>query len=232
MQIHQPYIQIAGVLDFEELQMLVECRVPYIGFPLVLDYHKEDMPASEVKSALQKIHSGFEPVLITYLRSAKEINDLCKYLGSIRIVQLHSDIQPSEVLNLHRLNPNLFVIKSLIVKDNNLIELKKTIDEYKDCVNAFITDTYDSLTGACGATGKLHDWQLSRLLVQYSSKPIILAGGLNPENVHYAIEEVCPFGVDVHTGVEGDNKRKTKELVELFMSRGINAFKNAWSDKM
>jgi phosphoribosylanthranilate isomerase len=54
----------------------------------------------------------------------------------------------------------------------------------------FITDTFDPSTGASGATGKTHDWDISKSLVQLSPKPVILAGGLNAENVYEAILHV------------------------------------------
>jgi hypothetical protein len=53
---------------------------------------------------------------------------------------------------------------------------------------------------ASGATGKTHDWRVSRRLVEVADKPVILAGGLNPENVKRAILEVRPAGVDSHSG--------------------------------
>ncbi len=69
-------------------------------------------------------------------------------------------------------------------------------------MDAYITDTYDPVTKASGATGKTHNWEISKNLVELSAKPVILAGGLNPENVYDAILKVKPAGVDVHTGIE------------------------------
>jgi phosphoribosylanthranilate isomerase len=85
-------------------------------------------------------------------------------------------------------------------------------------VDAFITDTYDPTTGRSGATGKTHAWGVSRRLVELSPKPVILAGGLTPENVRAAVLAVRPAGVDVHTGVEGPDGRKAPRLVEHFVA--------------
>ncbi len=55
-----------------------------------------------------------------------------------------------------------------------------------------------------GGTGRVHDWQLSKTIRERSRVPLILAGGLNPENVSEAVRVVQPFGVDVCSGVRQD----------------------------
>jgi phosphoribosylanthranilate isomerase len=61
-----------------------------------------------------------------------------------------------------------------------------------------------------GGTGRVHNWQLSRQIVERSGCPIFLAGGLKPENVRVAVEQVQPFGVDVCSGlrINGDLDRE------------------------
>lgn len=104
--------------------------------------------------------------------------------------------------------------------------LEKSVVELSPYVDAFITDTFDPDTGASGATGKTHDWEISRRLVELSPKPVILAGGLNPENVAEAIDFVNPAGVDSHTGVENESGRKDADKIRLFMKNSLRAFEN------
>jgi phosphoribosylanthranilate isomerase len=98
------------------------------------------------------------------------------------------------------------------------------IKSSSDYVDAFITDTFDPETGASGATGRTHDWHISKKLNMLSPKPLILAGGLTPENVYDAIIEVGPAGVDVHTGVENSTGRKDRDLVTQFITNAQKAF--------
>jgi phosphoribosylanthranilate isomerase len=65
---------------------------------------------------------------------------------------------------------------------------------------------------------------VSRRLVELADRPVILAGGLTPENVKRAILEVRPAGVDSHTGVEDTSGRKSREQVEKFLSEANEAF--------
>jgi Phosphoribosylanthranilate isomerase len=67
-----------------------------------------------------------------------------------------------------------------------------------------------------GGTGRVHNWKLSRQIRDKSKCPVFLAGGLNPENVKQAIEEVQPFAVDVCSGIRTDGHLDRKKL-ELFV---------------
>ena len=97
--------------------------------------------------------------------------------------------------------------------------------ELAPLVDGFITDTYSPETGASGATGRTHDWAVSRRLVQLSPKPVILAGGLTPANVRQAIAAVRPAGVDVHTGVEDASGRKDRDKVLAFVAEAKAGFR-------
>jgi phosphoribosylanthranilate isomerase len=113
----------------------------------------------------------------------------------------------------------------LIVRGESVDDLAAEVARFHPVVDAFITDTYDPTTGRSGATGKTHDWGVSRRLVDLSPKPVILAGGLTPENVRAGILRVHPAGVDVHTGVEGPEGRKVRTRVEHFVAEARAAFR-------
>jgi phosphoribosylanthranilate isomerase len=216
-------IQVAGIKDLAEARMLTAAGVTHLGFPLRLAVHREDLSDSEAAAVIDMLKPPVQAVLITYLNEADSIVRLCRRLG-VRIVQLHGDVAESEIVRLRLCAPELAVIKSLIVRGNNREELFDAVSRYGPVVDAFITDTWDPETGACGATGRVHDWTISRLLVDCSATPLILAGGLDPKNVRQAILQVRPAGVDSHTGVEGPDGRKDEELVRAFVSEAMAAF--------
>ncbi len=81
-----PWIQVAGVHDLEEAQLIVKANVGYLGLPLRLPVHQEDISETEAKNLVKTLNPSIKPVLITYLNKAKEINDLLKELDIINPV--------------------------------------------------------------------------------------------------------------------------------------------------
>lgn len=217
------FIQVAGIIDKEEAAMLQRCGINYLGFPLRLPVNKEDITEDEAANIIKSLEPYSHGVLITYLNQAAEIIKFCDNLGC-EIVQLHGDISKEELILLKKLSPNLSVIKSLVIGEKKTSELKNIIIEFDEFIGAYITDTFDPDTGASGATGKTHDWDISRDLISLTSKPVILAGGLNPDNVQQAILEVKPAGVDAHTGVEGIDGRKDEAKVRKFVEESLKGF--------
>jgi phosphoribosylanthranilate isomerase len=91
----------------------------------------------------------------------------------------------------------------------------------EDVADYLLLDSSHPLTGVVGATGLVHDWDVSARIVARAECPVILAGGLGPENVADAIAQVRPAGVDSETRTSRDNDRRRKNLakVEAFIDR-------------
>ena len=215
-------IQVAGVIDRAEAELLVSCGVEWLGFPLRLDVHREDLSDADAAAIIRSLPRGVRAVLITYLTDADEIRELAATLGAAA-VQLHGRVAPTEVGRLRALDPSLLVIKSLVVRSDNADTLVGSVSAFAPHVDAFITDTFDPATGASGATGRTHDWAVSARLVAASPRPVILAGGLTADNVAAGIARVRPAGVDSHTGVEGPDGRKQRDIVARFVANAREA---------
>jgi phosphoribosylanthranilate isomerase len=156
--------------------------------------------------------------LITYL-SRRAIAAFCHALGA--------DLATSwrhRYAELKRLKLSIELTALKVWCRNATTKVEAMLSELSPLVDAFITDTFDPKTGASGATGKTHDWRVSRRLAELTDRPIILAGGLTPQNVKRAILEVRPAGVDSHTGVEDTTGRKSREKVQKFLSEAYEAF--------
>ncbi len=219
----QGIIQVAGIRNLEEALLLAEEGVDFLGFPLRLAVHREDLSETAAARIIAQLPETVKAVLITYLTRAGEILDLVDFL-QVKIVQLHGEIEPSEVAALKNRRPEIALIKSLIVKSANFLPLQQEVELFAPWCDFFITDTYDPDSSAMGATGKTHDWRISRRLREISPRPLILAGGLHPDNVAEAIRQVRPAGVDVHTGVEDRQGAKDPHLVRRFVRRARTAF--------
>jgi phosphoribosylanthranilate isomerase len=216
-------IQVAGIHDADEARQVIDCGVRWLGFPLRLPVHAEDLSEAQAAGIIAALPDDVHAVLITYLDRADEILAFCRQL-SVAVVQLHGEIPLSELERLRRAAPELAIIRSLVVGLHQAAELEARVHAQAGLVDAFITDTYDPATGASGATGRTHDWAVSRRLVECSPRPVILAGGLTAQNVAAAIRAVQPAGVDVHTGVEDAAGRKCARKLEQFVAEARRAF--------
>ena len=103
------------------------------------------------------------------------------------------------------------VIKAMRVKGPEVVNMLK---EYS-CVSAFLLDAYHP--DAHGGTGESFDWKIAAKAAR--THRIILAGGLTPDNVQKAVEEVRPYAVDVSSGVEKAPGIKDLDKVREFISR-------------
>lgn len=215
-------VQVAGIASFAEARMLIDCGVDYLGFPLRLDVHREDIDADAARDIVARI-GGRRAVVITYLDSAKDIRALVTHVGAC-VVQLHGPVDEAELVELRAAAPDITIIRSVIVRPGSTPDLGR-LDE--TAADAYIVDTFDPATGASGATGQTHDWSVSRQVVESTARPVILAGGLNPENVARAIETVRPAAVDVHTGAEDPSGAKSRKRVQAFVDAAHPAFKSA-----
>ena len=218
-----PLIQVAGVIDAPEADMLIREGVKFLGFPLRLTVNKEDLTEAEAAALVRSFPPGVRGVLITYLDKADDVLDFCRDLG-VRTVQLHGTIATSELAEIKRRDPSLEVFKSLVIRAGNEDDLRRLVAETSPYVDAYITDTFNPATGQEGATGLTHDWSISRRLVELSPRPVILAGGLHPGNVADAIRAVRPAGVDSHTGLESPDGRKDPDKVRRFVQNARAAF--------
>ena len=215
-------VQVAGIRSVQEAQLLVEEGVTHLGYPLVLDHHPEDLSRGEVRRVIEQVGHAASHVVITYLTEPADIVDLVRGVGAT-VCQLHAPISVESLRRLKEDAPEIEIIKSVVFHRD---APEPTIERALECspwVDHFITDTFDPATGASGATGKTHDWSLSRALVLRSPRPVILAGGLTPVNVAEAIRAVAPAGVDVHTGVENADGNKERAQVRAFVHAARDA---------
>ncbi|MFQ5647865.1 MAG: phosphoribosylanthranilate isomerase [Candidatus Aenigmatarchaeota archaeon] len=209
-------VQIAGISNLKDALAVVEFGGDGIGFTLGLPGGPHDgLTEKKARDIIVKLPPLVSTVLITYHNTAEKVGELARYLG-VTTVQLHNETDISEMKKIREIIPHIKLIKSVNVIDEPSIEKARELSEHVDCI---ILDTYDPETGRHGATGKTHNWDISRRIVEECKVPVILAGGLNPDNVEEAIKKVEPWGVDVHTGIENEDGTKNYEKMRLFIER-------------
>ncbi|MCK9421499.1 MAG: phosphoribosylanthranilate isomerase [Bacteroidales bacterium] len=111
--------------------------------------------------------------------------------------------------------PGIKIVQVIHVRNDRSIEEALEVSEK---VDALLLDSGnpDLALKELGGTGRTHNWELSRKIVEQTKVPVFLAGGLHSGNVRKAIDLVQPFGVDVCSGVRTDEKLDRKKLEEFF----------------
>jgi phosphoribosylanthranilate isomerase len=203
-------VQIAGVSSLDEALAAERAGADALGFTLRLPTGVHDgLTEAIARSIIRTLPPFVTSVAITYVGAPRDAIDLCRYLG-VGALQLHGEFPMRDLELVRAALPHLKIIRAVVVTGPEAVTSASRLARH---VDAIILDTYDPVTGRHGATGKTHDWTVSRTIVETVHVPIILAGGLTPANVADAVRIVRPWGVDVHTGVEDANG--TREITKI-----------------
>jgi phosphoribosylanthranilate isomerase len=209
------YVKICGIRRQEDALIAAELGADAIGLLVGQRHNSPDfVSATVVRNIARALPPSVEAVLVTHVEDADELERLLQE-SEITTVQLHSEIAPSSVEYLRGRLPNLKIFKSINIISADSVAYPEAFEQL---VDGFVLDSINVATNQVGGTGKTHDWSVSRQIVmRYSEIPIILAGGLNSENVRSAIECVRPFGVDVNSGTKASDGFKDPRKMEAFI---------------
>src|ERR1700730_5173267 len=184
-------VKICGITNVEDARAACEAGVDAIGLNF---YPRSPRWLSVEKAAALRalVPSGAQVFGVFVNAEAGEVAEIFRTVR-LDVLQLHGDESPTTVAKLARIAP---VFKALRVgPDFSAV----TFESYPD-VSGFLFDAADAIPGQFGGTGRLADWGVAQQVAR--SHRLILAGGLNAENVAAAILQVRPYGVDVASGVE------------------------------
>lgn len=195
-------IKICGLTRPEDILILRKLPIDFAGFIFVPGTPRFIKSGAAVE-LIRLLPDGIQPVGVFLDEEpdiVRETADIC----GLKILQFHGDETPEycEQFNL----PYFKVIRVEGSLDG------KIPDGYRPL--AFLLDTF--VRGAVGGTGKTFDWTVAEIVVE-SGFSVILAGGLTPDNISRAVEEVHPWGVDVSSGVESRAGEKDPEKVRRFV---------------
>jgi len=184
-------IKICGIIRLEDALCAVESGADAIGFVFYQKSPRYITP-ERARDIILSIPPFITTVGVFVNEDLNVLRDISSYTD-IDIIQLHGDEPPEYCHSLGRR-----FIKAIRIKGNFDIEKIKQYEQ----ASAFLLDTYHAEIP--GGTGEAFDWNIALEAKRYGR--IILAGGLNPENVTEAIKRTRPYGVDVSSGVETDVK--------------------------
>ena len=187
-------VKICGITQEDDLEMAVRAGADAIGFVVNVADSPRNLPLERARDLIDKLPNDVESVAVTVFNQLQEIEQIYRKL-SPSYIQLHG---VPLGLNCREKSPNLRLIVAVNTTSPNAVEEVIPHSEFAD---ALLVDTCGA--GGLGGTGRTHNWNLSRKIRDaIYPVPMILAGGLTPENVDRATITVRPYAVDVSTGVE------------------------------
>jgi len=198
-------IKICGIKTIDDALAAIEAGADYLGFNFFPKSPRfiEKQICAEITSVLKKEHPHIKRVGVFVNSSVEEMKDILN-VCSLDLAQLHGD---ENVEILQAINGNGFKAFRGVAD----VETDKRM--FADGEPAFLVDA--AVKGVYGGSGVTADWDgAAELAKKY---PLLLAGGLTPENVADAIGRVKPWGVDVASGVESAPGKKDPSRMKEFV---------------
>lgn len=214
-------IQIYAFTDVRAALQAVELGVDQLGL-VAGDYGIVNAELSFERAA-QIVRAVGRQATSVALTMADDPSEILRMISQVQpdIVHISSDPQLVGVdglLELRRgLGASVKLMKAIPVSGPESIDLAR---KFAPLCDFLLLDSKVAGLPGVGATGVTHDWSISRKIVDEISVPVILAGGLDPDNVQEAIALVNPWGVDSNTGTNlaGDPVRKDPERIARFVT--------------
>ena len=207
-------VQIYEVTSPEEARALSSMGVDHVGV-LVGD---GSFPREQTVGTAREIFAAIRsPSKASALLLSDDFDLIASLTAELLPDILHLGAAPQRVLpaqlrTLKRKFPATLLMRSIPVVDDDSIALAHSYDGIADFL---LLDSYKSGDRQIGALGETHSWTLDRRIIESVRTPVIIAGGLGPENVRDAIRASCPAGVDSKTKTDKSDGTHTKDLQKV-----------------
>jgi phosphoribosylanthranilate isomerase len=185
--------------------------VDAVGVLVQVSHRAEDaVSLDKARTILRRVPPFVGRYAVTHATQLSDLLTLAEL--PIDTIQLHGAVDLSTATQLRALRPDIRLLRAVHVTDHEPTGTRP----WEGVVDGFVLDSVDLANDRIGGTGRTHDWTISAKIVSNAQVPVVLAGGLTPENVAEAIARVGPWAVNVNSGVERDGV-KDPDLVERFV---------------
>jgi len=200
-------IKICGIRDKANALAAVEAGADFIGLVFAPSQRQVTPPyAREIASAIKKNNDATKVVGVFVKTPVFQINEIADFCA-LDVVQLSGDESWEYCGKIA--NP---FIKAIRIGRQSLQDLYTELSTASKLLTGhrFITLLDSRVEGKYGGTGESFNWNLAQQIAE--KFPVIIAGGLDPENVARLIETAAPWGVDVSSGVETGGVKDTSKI--------------------
>jgi len=212
-------VQIYEVRNPKEAKELEKLGVDHIGVVVGKGKYSNELSFEEANAIFKVLSKKTKKVALSLSNELVELYEVIEKVKPdiFHLCALPHDITPQDVRKIKQRFPEVKIMRTIPVIDEKSIDLAK---EYEGIVDYLLLDSHKQGDFQVGATGRTHNWQISREIVESIKTSVILAGGLGPDNVKEAIEVVKPAGMDSKTKTDrNDGRGKDLEKVREFVKQ-------------
>ncbi|MDT8436906.1 MAG: phosphoribosylanthranilate isomerase [Gemmatimonadota bacterium] len=185
-----------------EARLAVSFGVAAIGLVEETPTGEDRLAPEEIATIVEAVPAAVGTFLLTAARDVDRLEELARRTG-VNTLQLWDGLASEDYGRLRRRLPAVSLVQSIHVQDDSAVECAVSVSRH---VDAILLDSADPEPPHRwqSVAGRPHDWEISRRVADAVEIPVIVSGGLDPQNVGRAIRIVRPFGVAVCSGVRGD----------------------------
>lgn len=218
---HMPFLKICGIKSRSELEIARSAGANAIG--VIVGKHQPGRDFVTLETAVELIRSIPVEILGVVVTLETDLQPVIRLIETTkaRAIQLHGEIDINVLKKLKKLCTDTILIKAYPLRSEKDFDYGQ---RYQPYVDGFLVDAVNPATGLVGGSGTAVNWKLASHLRLNYQLPMILAGGLTPDNVSEAIFQSDFKGVDVNSGVKGPDGNKDQKRVETFLSNARKAF--------
>jgi phosphoribosylanthranilate isomerase len=210
----KPRVKICCIGSVDEARLAIACGASALGLVSAMPSGPGVIPEERIAEIASSIPPGVASFLLTSATDAEAI--LAQQRRTrVNTLQLVDRVTDGAHLRLREALPGIALVQVIHVRGEEAVD---EAVELAPLVDAILLDSGNQALQVkeLGGTGRVHDWRLSKRIVESVSCPVLLAGGLRAENVEAAIREVGPYGVDVCSGVRTEGKLDEHKLRAFF----------------
>jgi phosphoribosylanthranilate isomerase len=192
-------LKICCIQSLDEARLAIREGATHIGMLPEATGGDRAIPEERVAAIAEATRGAAASVLVTQER---DVGALAAMHARCRTaaIQLARPLAPPAYAALRAALGGVSLIQSVHVEGPGAVAVARELMPHVD-VLLLDSGRADGTPAELGNTGRVHDWQVSRAIVEASSRPVLLAGGVGPDNVAEALRVVGPAGVDICTGV-------------------------------
>jgi phosphoribosylanthranilate isomerase len=212
----KPRIKICCISSIDEAKTAIAFGASAVGLVARMPSGPGPIPDELIKQIAMNVPP---PVATFLLTSETSVNEIIKHhqRTNTNTIQIVDSLTTGTYSQLKAALPSVKIVRVIHVLHESSVDEAVEISEMAD---AILLDSGNPKLQVkeLGGTGRVHNWKLSRKIVESSKCPVFLAGGLTPENVRLAIEEVQPFAIDVCNGVRTNGNLDGNKLEKFFLA--------------